>query len=161
MASRSYHLLIHVVVPWVSQFQAVYAAVNMRPKVSDVRMSGMGNEPEDGIARQVQLHQMEHSLLDPQEDPVRLLAGYDQYLVVEVLVDDVSDLIAIGVRVVLRDRDPIQPSGLDRRYDSPHDVRGGIGTSRCFAAVGVEIEFQAPRVLSGCRAELGKSGDTT
>ena len=90
-----------------------------------------------------------------------LLSGDNQYLIVEVLVDDVSDLIAIGMGVVLRDRYPIQPSGLDRRYDSPHDVRGGIGTSRCFAAVGVEIEFQASRVLSGCPAGLGKSGDTT
>ena len=102
-------------------------------------MAGMGDEPEYGVAGEVQFNQMEQSLVDSEEDPVDLLAWYDQYLIVEMLVDDVSHLAGICVGVVLSDSDPVQALGPDRRHYSPHDVRGRIGTSRCLAAVGVEI----------------------
>ena len=121
----------------ISQLKPVDVAIYVRTKVPDVRMARMGYEPERDIAGKIQLHQVEQPLVNVQEYPIDLPAGDNKDFVVEVAMNDVFHFVGIGVCVVLRDGDSIQPLILDGSNNPSHDIRGRIGTACGLTTVSV------------------------
>ncbi len=146
-----YHLPIHfVIVIRVPQLKTMNTAIDVRAKIFDVRVPGMRNEPEGDVVRKIQLDQVEKSLVDSQEHPVYLFAWDNQYFVIKVPVDYLSDLASVDVGIMLGDCYSIQPLCLDRRHNFFNDVWSRIGPACCLTTMGMEIKFQSYRILSGC-----------
>jgi hypothetical protein len=125
-----YHAFVHfMIVLGISQLKPVDVTVNVGTKVSDVRMTGMGYEPERDVAGKIQFHQMEQPLINIQEYSVYLLTRDNNDLVVEMVMNDVFHFVGIGVCIVLRDGNSIQPLILDGSNNPSHDIRGRIGAA--------------------------------
>ena len=138
-----YHRVIHlIIVCRVPEFDTVNSVIYIRTKVSDTRVAGVGDEPEGDIAGKVQLHQVKQRLVNLQEYLIDLLAGDDQYLIIEIAMDYLLHFISVGISVMLCDGDAVQSLSFDCGDDLPHDVRGRMRTGCCLTTMGMQVQLQ-------------------
>ena len=89
-----------------------------------------------------------------QRSLVNLLARYNQYLTIEMLVNYLLYLVAVGSVVMLCDADSIQPTGFHRSYDLPYNVHSRGITGGCLATMGMQVKLQTSYPLFSFEARL-------
>lgn len=131
----------------IPKLKPMDALIYSGSKVCGRRIAGVPYKPEDYIVRKVENHDMQRSL-------VNLLARYNQYLTIEMLVNYLLYLVAIGSVVVFCDADSIQPTSFHRSYDLLYNVHSRGITGGRLATMGMQVKLQTSYPLFSLEARL-------